>query len=150
MIFELQPVGFSPQFELVQCYLECESQFLLLKRLPSKPEGGKWGTPAGKVEKGEQLAQAMIRELEEETQIKVSDRELSLLGNVCVRYPDYDFKSHIFFTSLSSMPSVRISPREHSHFKWATFEDALKLNLVLDQDKSFQIFSKLRVKAVQL
>jgi 8-oxo-dGTP diphosphatase len=45
--------------------------FFLTKRLEHVHQGGKWEFPGGKVEKGETVAQALHRELEEEIAIDV-------------------------------------------------------------------------------
>lgn len=40
---------------------------VLLVRRSNQPDAGKWGFPGGKVERGETLSQAALRELKEET-----------------------------------------------------------------------------------
>ena len=55
MIFTEEPAGFNKKFDVVGCYLEHGGKFLLLHRVSSKPSGGMWGLPAGKVEKGETI-----------------------------------------------------------------------------------------------
>jgi mutator protein MutT len=42
---------------------------VLLVRRANPPDAGKWGFPGGKIEQGETLAQAALRELKEETGI---------------------------------------------------------------------------------
>jgi len=46
-----------------------EQQYFLTKRLQNAHQGGKWEFPGGKVEKGETVAQALYRELQEEIAI---------------------------------------------------------------------------------
>ena len=49
------------------CFLEYGGRFLILHRRSEKSQGGKWGLPAGKVDKGETDKDAVIREVAEET-----------------------------------------------------------------------------------
>ena len=62
---------------IVRVILEDESQKVLLLRrsLSSKCEPGKWNLPGGKVEYGESLEIVCIREIEEETALKIFDLE---------------------------------------------------------------------------
>jgi 8-oxo-dGTP diphosphatase len=52
-----------------------DGKFLLVKRA-FEPSAGKWSVPGGLVEVGESLAEACIRETEEETGLKVEVLEL--------------------------------------------------------------------------
>lgn len=50
---------------------------LLLKRSEKlKQNPGQWGLPGGRLERGEQPAEGVVREIEEETKLKVSDLKL--------------------------------------------------------------------------
>lgn len=57
------------------------SQFLIAKRPPGKPLAGFWEFPGGKVEKNENVEQALLRELKEEIGITV------LEAKPIIRYP---------------------------------------------------------------
>ena len=63
MIFSSPPPNFHPKLNAVGCFLEHDGKFLILQRRLHKAEGGKWGMPAGKIDKGESLVVAMAREL---------------------------------------------------------------------------------------
>ncbi|MGD1393805.1 8-oxo-dGTP diphosphatase MutT [Vibrio harveyi] len=53
-----------------------KSQIFITKRPDDKHKGGFWEFPGGKVEQGESVEQAMIRELEEEIGITVTEQSL--------------------------------------------------------------------------
>lgn len=53
-----------------------KSQVFITKRPDDKHKGGFWEFPGGKVEQGETIEQAMIRELEEEIGIVTTEQQL--------------------------------------------------------------------------
>lgn len=73
-----------------------KGKILMLKRFNTGYEDGKWDFPAGHLEKGETLKQCAVRELKEETNLQVFERDLK-----CVCYVDDLLESEhidIFFT----------------------------------------------------
>ena len=66
MIYKTKPDNFSPRFEIVSCFVESDGKILLLHRQYHKPQGNTWGVPAGKVDKDEDIFQAIAREIAEE------------------------------------------------------------------------------------
>ena len=66
MIYKERPKNFNPKFDVISCFVEYDGEILLLHRQDHKPEGNTWGVPAGKVDKGESLLEAMTREIQEE------------------------------------------------------------------------------------
>ncbi len=130
MVYKTTPKNFKPRFEIVSCYVECGGKILLLHRHKEKSQGGKWGVPAGKTEEGEHVAEAMIREVREETGLAIKPPQLEYLEKVFVRYPDYDFIYHMFRTKLEAEHPVVLNPKEHQAFQWTTPREALKMNLV--------------------
>jgi 8-oxo-dGTP diphosphatase len=60
--------------------IDSEGRYLLGQRPEGKPYSGYWEVPGGKVEKGETVAQALRRELQEELGIDVlASEELTVL-----------------------------------------------------------------------
>ncbi len=143
MLHAKRPVNFSPRFEVVSCFVLCEDRFLLLHRgADVKLEAGKWGLPAGKKEKKELEMDAMLREILEETGIKVQRPKLQQHHTMYVRYPDYDFTYYTFHTKFVEEPEVTLNPAEHSEYRWVTPKEALKMNLVRDLGDGIEIFFK--------
>lgn len=80
-----------------------KSQIFITKRPDDKHKGGFWEFPGGKVEPEESVEKAMIRELEEEVGINVTEQ--SLFEHLEYDYPDksltFDF---ISVTSFENEP----------------------------------------------
>lgn len=74
--------------------LEKNGKVLAFQRKSSHGVEGKWEFPGGKVEPGEELKDALQRELQEELNISVEVGEK--LGMVEWRYPDLDICLHAF------------------------------------------------------
>ncbi len=110
---------------VVGCFLFHEDKFVLVHRLPHKPEGGTWGLASGKVENGETDLKAIQRELFEETGYRADDSEIELLG-------EYEFKTvqgepYIFVAhrvQLNDHHEVVIEETAHSEFTWVSIEEA--------------------------
>lgn len=117
-VHETKPQGFKPVVEIAACYLEIDGQLLLLECSPSKPESGKWGVPAGKLEADETPEQAAKRELFEETGILTKDSQLQAIGSLYIRKPHIDYTYHLFQITLQTKPEVRLS-NEHPNYIWA-------------------------------
>lgn len=140
MIYKRKPKNFSPKFEVVSCFCEFNKQFLLLHRQDHKDRGNLWGVPAGKIDPGETVLQAVQREIFEETGLKENLENIEHFIKVYVRYPDYDFIYHIFHIKLDRTFDVKIDSREHKAFTWVTPTQALEMNLVPDQDLCIKLF----------
>ncbi|MFH1065190.1 MAG: NUDIX hydrolase [Nanoarchaeota archaeon] len=140
MIYTEIPENFSPSFETASCFCEFNGKFLMLLRQDNKPEGNKWGVPAGKVDAGESPLSAMVRELWEETGIIRADDKFAYSGKLYVRYPAYDFIYHTFSTVLEKAEPVVLLKKEHKDFFRARPHTSLKMRLVLDMDECIRRF----------
>jgi 8-oxo-dGTP pyrophosphatase MutT (NUDIX family) len=112
--------------EKVLVWVHSGPRILLLKTTSER--GGLWQPVTGKVEKGEDLAEAALREAVEETGLDFAARP-EPLGHV------HEFKGRFGparETAFSleaprgaSPPDVTIDPKEHVEWKWAAIEEAL-------------------------
>lgn len=134
MVFLEPPKDFAPKFEVVSCFCVSDGKILLLKRHPSKTEGGKWGVPAGKIDVRETVFQAMERELREETGIKQKFFQGNMFLKVYVRYHLYDFEYVIFDCQADESQEIQLTSNEHTDFCWVSPEEVLTMNLVADLD----------------
>jgi 8-oxo-dGTP diphosphatase len=139
MIFLQKPQKFEPVYEVAACFVEFEDKILLLKRAPNKLSPGKWGLPAGKIDQGEDAQAAALRELHEETGLVVLADTMIFLQTVFVEFPDYDFIFHMFRTTCTTQPAVVLNPIEHTHFKWCSIEEALRMDGVEDLDTCIKL-----------
>lgn len=111
-----------------------QGKMLLLKRLPHKPHGSTWGLPAGKVDSGEDINQAILREVFDETGIDLKENDIVMLPELWVRQGDSDFSYYSFSVILETEPSIALSETEHQEFRWVTPEGSLSLDLIEDLD----------------
>lgn len=62
---------------VVTCTLYYKGRFLVIRRHDAaKKFGGTWGFPGGKIEQGETVAGALVREIKEETNLDIDGRIL--------------------------------------------------------------------------
>lgn len=76
---------------------------------------GWWGFPGGKIESGEGLKDALVREIREELEVEISVGEL--LETVEWDYPNFHLTMHCFVCSLIS-ESLHLN--EHEAAEWLT------------------------------
>ncbi len=143
MVFLELPRDFKPKLEIVSCFCEHDGKILLLHRCDHKPQGGTWGAPAGKKENAESAWQAVEREIIEETGLEISPAGLHYFDKVFIRYPEFDFVYYIFHYHLAAAAPVRINDAEHQAFCWAAPLEALRMNLILDEDFCIKHFYKI-------
>ncbi|MCX6800684.1 MAG: NUDIX hydrolase [Candidatus Diapherotrites archaeon] len=143
MIYEKEPENFKSKVEIVSCIIEAENEFLMLQRQIHKPEGGKWGLPAGKIDAGEKKEEAILREVFEETGIELEQEKVSYFKKIFVRYPTHDFIYHMFNAKLPKKPEIKIRNEEHLGFKWVTPKESLELETVLDFKPCIKLFFRM-------
>ncbi len=132
---------FKPRLEIATLYIEYQDQILLLHRQNHRPEGNAWGIPGGKVEKGETPLQAVIRETREETGFQFPEKSIEKVETLFIEYDaTHHITYHMFRVKLEGDPSaVKINFEEHKGFTWITPKDALKLNLMKEEDTCFKL-----------
>lgn len=139
-IYLSEPDHFQPKIEVAACFLEYQDQILLLHRQDQKAQGNLWGIPGGKIERSETPFDAVIREVLEETSFDISSQPMVYLGKVYIKYPTFDYIYHMFKCTPAEHPGkVKISFNEHKGFTWVRPEDALKMNLMLDEDDCIKL-----------
>ena len=130
LVYEIKPDNFIPSVEVSGCYCEHDGKFLLLKRHPDKPQGNFWGMPAGKLEKGEDPKQGVLREVLEETGLNLKSDEVKTLGHLYVKHPELDFIFHVFYKEFVRLPEVLLGLEEHLECRWISLDEAFELPLI--------------------
>ncbi len=91
---------------------------------------GKWGTPGGKIDYGETMEQAFLREVEEETGLLLTEPEIVLVQDA-VFSPEFHTKKHFLLVNLrgrAHTKAVRLN-YEAQAYAWVTPEAALGMDL---------------------
>jgi ADP-ribose pyrophosphatase len=118
------------------------NQIVLLRR-KNPPEAGKWMIPGGKVEFGEAMQSALIREVKEE--IGATIEIIALLGVVDHILPDE--QSHwiapAFLARIKEGTPVNKEPDKHHEIGWFSIDDLPKESSLLAK-RAVQLYRKFR------
>ena len=103
----------------VKCHIEHpEKGILLIQRAVSDEHGGMWESVGGGVEPGEDIHQAMIREVKEETGLDVTVE----LQCSTVFSDDSDsskkYRAYLFKAETVDGDVTLSNPEEHSNYAW--------------------------------
>ncbi len=120
-------------------YVDClihdnKNKLLLLRRSNFKTfEGNKWSLPGGKIDAGENIMQAVLREVLEETNIKLTADKVRLVAvketdDVCIYY----FRSDLYGDDLKLLETIVLDNAEHINYQFMTQEERKKMKLLLD------------------
>ncbi|HXX90640.1 MAG TPA: NUDIX hydrolase [Acidimicrobiales bacterium] len=100
---------------------------LLLVRRAHAPERGRWSLPGGRVEPGESVAEALVREVYEETGLRV--RCGALVGWAERRGPGHHFVILDFAVTVDG-PAQPTASSDATAAAWVVLEDVAGLDLV--------------------
>lgn len=97
-----------------------DGKTLIIKRsTDSKTNPGKWELPGGKVDQGESFDQALVREVYEETNLKIT---LDHVVGVCEQNLPLIRAVHIIMSGKIAEGELNLS-REHEGYAWVFFEN---------------------------
>lgn len=108
--------------------IEYKGKILILHRLDNIPQGGTWGLPAGKVEKGESNIETAVREIFEETGLQVKEEHLEYVMNFDWHFPEVTVYFPTYRLRLNESFDVKLEPKEHSEYKWITPKECYNMN----------------------
>lgn len=100
-----------------------EGEILLCKRLKETCHADHWCDPGGKVDGGEHIEEAVIRECREETGLVFDKEAINLVD--CFFYGEREIKTFIYETNLEfSIGDILIpenrEPKKHSDWQWVS------------------------------
>ena len=143
MISRTKLDNFKKKFDVVSVFIEHDGEILLLHRQDHKPQGNTWSMPAGKVDEGEDLLKALVREVKEEIGFKTDSKDYKYIEGYYVRHSGYDFIYHTYHLIIDEKPDLNLNLSEHKDHKWLTPKEALKLSLIEDEDMCIKRFYNL-------
>lgn len=119
-----------------------QSGHILMVRRKALPGKGLWALPGGFVEQDEKLADSMIRELREETKLKVPDPVLrgSIRAERAFDHPDRSLRgrtiTQAFLVVLADGPlhEVRRAPAENYEARWIPISRVLEMDEEIFED----------------
>lgn len=95
--------------------VDIDGRVLIAQRPKGKSMAGLWEFPGGKVEEGEQLEAALIRELEEELGIDVSENCLAPFTFASHSYDDFHLLMPLY---VCRVWEGTVKPKEGQVLKW--------------------------------
>lgn len=108
----------SKTVEVVAALIWDEDRFLICQRPTNKSRALLWEFVGGKVEAGETLQQALIRECREELDITITVDDIFM--DVIHQYPDILVHLTLFHSRIQSGVPKRL---EHNDLRWITVEE---------------------------
>lgn len=115
------------------------NKILLARRYQTGYKDGKYGLIAGHLEKGESLKETIVREVREETGIRIQEKELQYV--CCLNRSQQDYMS--FYLSASSYDGIpEIQEKDKcDKMKWFLLDD-LPDNMVEEDRKAIQNYQE--------
>lgn len=112
------------------------NSILFVRRAQDDFMGGIYELPSGKVDSGENLIDALKREILEETNLVIKN----IIG-LCNTF-DYKSKNSIqtrqfnFVVAVDNVDALKLDPKEHNLFEWIKFENIESSQMLDDMMKS--------------
>ena len=94
---------------------------LIARRPDDKHQGGLWEFPGGKVEPGEDVVSALIRELDEEVALKVRPETVSQLMQIPFSYPDKSVLLDVLYVESDVNDALLAHGAEGQDVRWVNY-----------------------------
>ena len=116
----------KPIRKAVRCFLIKDNKVVVTKYKEGNKKEGYYEIPGGKIEERETLEQAAIREMREETGLKI--RNLKYKGNMIIEYPNRIFDFDIF---ICNECEGKPQDFEENTSEWIEINELLKKEKIL-------------------
>lgn len=116
----------KPIRKAVRCYLIKDDKVVVTKYKKGNKKEGYHDIPGGKIEEGENPEQTAIREMKEETGLKVGN--LKYKGNMIIEYPNRIFDFDVFVTNKSEGETQEF---EENTAEWIDIKELLQKEKIL-------------------
>ncbi len=115
-----------PIRKAVRCYLIKDEKVVVTKYKEGNKKFGYYDIPGGKIEEGETSKRTAIREMKEETGLKVEN--LKYKGNMIIEYPNRIFDFDVFITNESEGEPQEF---EENTSEWIEINELLQKEKIL-------------------
>jgi len=123
-------VGEVADRHLVYCRIDRDGAILYVRRRQGVFLAGRWELPGGSVETGESHESAAVREIHEETGLRVTVKSERGRHNwMDVTGKPVRIHARIFDVAEDGRAKVVLSPDEHDEFAWVAAADIATLQL---------------------
>ena len=120
----------------VEIWTKVGDKLFTTKRHPDKWEGGKWEANGGSAVWGEQIIDAAVRELCEETGISVAREQLTFLGAKIFG----NFFAHSYILHLDTLPEITLQDGETVEYRLVSESEFEALELTYGTRDRFNIY----------
>lgn len=123
-----------PQVVLVnRCIIiNKDGKFLLVKRSPNDYNApGLWEFPGGKLEEGQDVSQALEREVFEETGLSLTTTtRVAFVESYIIPKGKYEGMPFVVIIGIGKNTDDKVTlSEEHTEYKWVTYDEALSMNI---------------------
>ena len=116
----------KPIRKAVRCFLIKDNKVVVTKYKEGNKKAGYYEIPGGKIEEGETPEQTAIREMKEETGLKI--KNLKNKGKMIIEYPDRIFDFDVFLCNESEGEPQNF---EENTSEWIEIKELLKKEKIL-------------------
>lgn len=120
--------------------IEKDNKILLVKR-NHEPFNQYWTLPGGHIDFGETAEQAVIREVKEESGLTFTPNFLHYRDEI---YPEMNWHGEVLIFHGSAEGKEKIDGKEIIDIKWFDLEEAIKMKLAFEHEKTLEIYQKRR------